>query len=74
MKIYNKIMLYFWLALSIVSLVVITYFGINEGFDRWIYYYTLPIIALLMFFFKRFMVSRMEKHMKFLEEQHKNNR
>jgi TRAP-type C4-dicarboxylate transport system permease small subunit len=72
MNVYNKIMQYFWLALSIVSTVGITYFGFTERFDRWIYYYALPVIALLMFFFKRFMIKRMENHMKFLEEQQKN--
>jgi hypothetical protein len=69
MKFYNQIMLYFWLALAIVSTVGITYYGFVEGFDRWVYYYFLPVVALLMFFFKRMMISRMEKHMKFLEEQ-----
>jgi TRAP-type C4-dicarboxylate transport system permease small subunit len=71
MNVYNKIMLYFWLALAIVSTVGISYYGFTEGFDRWLYYYALPIIALLMFFFKRFMIKRMEKHLKYLEEQHR---
>ncbi len=66
-------MLYFWLGLSIVSAISITYFGFTEGFDRWIYYYVVPVIALLMFFFKRYMVRRMEKHFEYLEEQKRKN-
>ncbi len=66
-------MLYFWLGLSIVSAISITYFGFIEGFDRWIYYYVVPVIALLMFFFKRYMVQRMEKHFEYLDEQKRKN-
>lgn len=65
-------MLYFWLVMGIGTAVAITYFGIQEGFDRWYHFYLFSIIALLMFFLRRTMLKRMEKHQKFLEEQQKN--
>lgn len=64
-------MLYFWLALAIVSGVAITYFGFTEGFDRWSYYYFVPVLALLMFVLKKWMLKRMAKHLQYLEEKEK---
>ncbi len=72
MKTYNNLMLYFWMAMGIVTTVSVTYFGIKEGFDRWYHFYLFAIIAFLMYFLRRTMMKRMEKHQKFLEDQ-KNN-
>lgn len=71
MEFYNKVMLYFWLGTAIVSSLIFTYMGITEGFDRWLAYYVISIIALLMYFARRWMIKRMNKHLKFLEEQRK---
>ena len=71
MEFYNKIMIYFWLTLSIVSGIVITYMCIQDGLERWMYYYVVPVLSLLMYFFRKWMVNRMNKHLKFLEEQNK---
>ncbi len=74
MRIYNKVMLYFWMALFVISMVTVTYMGFKEGFERWVFYYTFSAIALLMFFVRKFMMKRMEKHLTFLENQkNKNN-
>lgn len=72
MEVYNKIMLYFWLSLAIVSGIAVTYMCIQEGTDKWLFYYAAPIAALLMYFLRKIMIKRMHKHMKFLEEQQKN--
>ena len=69
MGIYNKLMLYFWLAMSILITVFVTVMGIREGFDRWYFYYAFGFIALLMFIVRRWMMKRMVKHLAFLEEQ-----
>jgi flagellar biosynthesis protein FliQ len=71
MQLYNKIMLYFWLVVGIVSLIVVSFNCITVGVDKWGLYFSMPLIAFLMFFFKRWMMKRMEKHMKFLESQQK---
>lgn len=71
MDLYNKVMLYFWLMLSIVSAIITTYKGFVEGFDRWYFYYAVSVVAILMFFFKKWMVKRMQKHIEYLNEKNK---
>lgn len=68
MALYNKIMSFFWLLMAIGSTIVITYFGYTDGFNRWLYYYAVPVVALIMYFFKKWMVKRMHKHMEYLNE------
>jgi hypothetical protein len=74
MEFYNKVMLYFWLSLAIVSAVAVTFMCIQEGLEKWFFYYTAPVAALLMYFLRKIMIKRMHKHMKFLEEQKKNSK
>lgn len=49
--------------------IVVTYMAITEGFRKWAFYYVFAGIALLMFIVRRWMIKRMEKHLKYLEEQ-----
>ncbi len=69
MQLYNKIMLYFWLALGLVSLLVVSYMCFSDGLNKWASYYVFSLVAFLMFFVKRWMMNRMEKHMAFLKEE-----
>jgi uncharacterized membrane protein len=69
MNFYNKIMLYFWFAMFLVTTLTVTYRGFMGGFDRWYFYYIFGILALLMFLVRRWMLKRMKKHLEFLEEQ-----
>ncbi len=62
-------MLKFWLIVSIVLPIVITYFVITDGFKKWGGYYVLAIFTFLMYIVRRFMMKRMEKHLAFLEEE-----
>ena len=73
MNLYNKIMLYFWLALSIASLLVVTVMGFLEGFDRWYFYYFFSGLSFMMFIVRKWMMRRMAKHLIFLEDQKKSN-
>jgi membrane protein YdbS with pleckstrin-like domain len=73
MKTYNKIMLYFWLLMAVFLFVVVTYMSISDGFSKWSFYYVFAGIAILMFIVRRWMIKRMDKHMKFLEEQKAQN-
>jgi len=68
MERYNQIMLYFWLAVGVFGLIAVTYFGTQEGFDKWAYYYIFPGLAFLMFLMRRFMMRRMKNHMEYLKE------
>lgn len=68
MRFYNQIMLYFWLIAAVLIFVVITYLSISEGFKKWSYYYIFAGLALFAFLLRRWMMKRMEKHMKYLEE------
>ncbi|MBL4863006.1 MAG: hypothetical protein JKY09_08330 [Crocinitomicaceae bacterium] len=69
MGLYNKIMLNFWLFAGILIFIVVTYMGFVEGFDVWSYYYLFSGLALFMFFMRKWMIKRMDKHMKYLNEQ-----
>ncbi len=69
MRIYNQIMLYFWLLAAVVIFIVITYLSITEGFKKWGYYYIFSVLAIFAFLVRRWMMKRMEKHVQFMEEQ-----
>lgn len=67
-------MLYFWLLMAVFLFIVVTYMAISEGFRKWAFYYVFAGIALLMFIVRKWMIKRMEKHMKYLEEQQAENK
>ncbi|MCH2231690.1 MAG: hypothetical protein MK105_15255 [Crocinitomicaceae bacterium] len=69
MKTYNKLMLYFWLLMAAFLFIVVTYMAITEGFRKWAFYYVFAGIALLMFIVRRWMIKRMNKHLKHLEDE-----
>lgn len=69
MQFYNKIMLYFWLFLAIATFLFISYMSYTDGIKKWGMYYIFVVIAIAMFFFRKWMMNRMEKHMAFLEKQ-----
>lgn len=71
MNTYNKIMQKFWLAISVIVFVTVTYMCFKEGFDKWALYYIFCLLTLGLFFIRRLMMKHMEKHQKFLEEQQK---
>jgi hypothetical protein len=69
MQFYNRIMLYFWLIMAIAIFFFISYMSYTEGIKKWGYYYIFVVTSIAMFFFKKWMMNRMEKHLAFLEEQ-----
>jgi hypothetical protein len=69
METYNKIMLYFWLLAAVLTALIVTIMGFVEGFDRWSLYYVFAGMAALMYFFKRWMMRRMQQHLAYLEKQ-----
>ena len=71
MGMYNKLMLRFWLVISIIIPIIVTYLCITEGFKTWASYYVLAVLAFMMYIVRKWMMKRMEKHLQFLEEQKK---
>lgn len=61
-------MLNFWLVVGVALLVFVSYKSYTDGFNKWGYYYVFAGLALIMYLFRKFMLKRMEKHLKYLEE------
>jgi len=72
MKTYNRIMLFFWLTMSVVIAFYVSVKCITEGFDRWGTMYIFSALAALMFFVKRSMMKRYQRN--FPSEQRKQNK
>lgn len=66
----NNAMKVFWLAIAVVSLIIVVVMGFRDGWDRWVYYLVFPGIALLMYLFRRFAGNRIADNM----EKDKNKR
>jgi hypothetical protein len=47
--------------------------GLKSGFERWYHFYLFGAISLLMYFVKKWMLKRMERHLLFLQEQNRQN-
>jgi hypothetical protein len=66
MQIYNKVMLFFWLLAAIFSLLFVSYMCFTVSIERWAMYFIVPAIAFGMFFFKRWMINRMDAHVAYM--------
>jgi len=69
MNVYNKVMKVFWLFFAIVLFFGVTYKSFTEGFERWAVYYLFVLLAVGMYFFKTWMMRRMERHIAYMKEQ-----
>ncbi|PWH85932.1 hypothetical protein [Brumimicrobium oceani] len=69
METYNKIMQLFWLVVGVITIIAVTVLGFKDGFERWSSYYVFGFFAILLYFVRRYMMKRMEKHQQFLNEQ-----
>lgn len=61
-------MLYFWLFVAVLLFLVVSYMCITEGFKKWAFYYVFALIAFFAFISRRFMMRRMEKMQREMEE------
>lgn len=68
---YNRFSGYLWLVIAGLSFITITYKIINEGAQTWLPYYIVPLMALLMYFTKKWMMKRMYRHLQQMAEQKK---
>ena len=69
MDLYNKIMKVFWLVFAIILFLIVTFKCFSEGFQRWAVYYLFVLLAVGMYFFKIWMMKRMERHIAYMKEQ-----
>lgn len=58
MQTYNKIMQLFWTLVIVIVVGFTTYKGFKEGFNRWMAYYALAFLALLILIIRRFMTKK----------------
>lgn len=73
MNLYNKIMKVFWLFIAIVMFIGVTVMCFVDGFDKWVFYYPLVLISFGMYFFKVWMMRRMESHIDYMSKKEKEN-
>lgn len=59
----NRYLEVFWWAITILILIIVTFLGITDGFDKWLYYYIMVILSVAMALMRRFMRKRLEKSM-----------
>ena len=64
-------MLYFWLFVAVLLFLVVSYMGLTQGFKKWAFYYVFALIAFFAFISRRFMMRRMAKMQKDMEEKAK---
>ena len=74
MKTYNLIMGYFWIAVAVISLIVVSYNGFTQGLDKWPGFYIFSVFATVSYVIKKWMMARMAKHEAFLKEQQNNGK
>jgi len=63
MKTYNRIMLFFWLIMTVILAVFVTVKCLTENFQRWAFMYIFVALSLFMFVMKRWMVKRYNRNM-----------
>jgi type VI protein secretion system component VasK len=61
-------MLYFWFFTAVLLFVVVSYMALTEGFKKWGFYYIFAFLALFAYITRKWMMKRMEKHVKYMEE------
>lgn len=71
MNTYNKIMKIIWLLIGTLMFIAVTVMCFVDGFEKWLFYYPLVLLAFGMYFFKVWMMKRMEKHIEYMSEKEK---
>jgi uncharacterized membrane protein SirB2 len=66
---YNKMSGNLWLVIAGLSFIAITYKIATEGAQTWLAYYVVPVMALLMYGTKKWMMKRMQRHLEEMVQQ-----
>ena len=60
-----------WFLIGTVMFIAVTVMCFVDGFEKWVFYYPLVLLAFGMYFFKVWMMKRMEKHIEYMAEKEK---
>lgn len=64
----------FWLVMTILIVIAVTYLGFTDGFDRWYFYYIFSGLTLALYFIRGYMMRHMEKHQEYLKQKEEEER
>jgi membrane protein implicated in regulation of membrane protease activity len=57
----NSILEKFWWVLTAVSFIMVLVFCFMQGFDKWAFYFIVPVVTAVMAIMRRFLRKRLEK-------------
>ncbi|MGV6861987.1 MAG: hypothetical protein ACWA41_09455 [Putridiphycobacter sp.] len=57
----NRILEKFWWAVAIITLVAVIYFSFVQGFDKWKFYFAVPVLAVIMALVRKFMSKKLDR-------------
>ncbi|MGB1103920.1 MAG: hypothetical protein ACPG21_09855 [Crocinitomicaceae bacterium] len=57
----NSILEKFWWAMTVATFILVLVMAIMQGFDKWAFYFLIPISTILMALMRRFMRKKLEK-------------
>lgn len=57
----NSILEKFWWAMTVATFILVLVIAIMQGFDKWAFYFLVPVLTILMALMRRFMRKKLEK-------------
>mgnify|MGYP000474700276 FL=1 len=57
----NSVLEKFWWAMTAVSLIMVLVFCFMQGWDKWGFYFIIPVVTAVMAVMRRFLRKRLEK-------------
>ena len=57
----NRMLMIFWFALAIITTIMVIVMGFIDGFNKWAFYFLVPVICLILAVVRRFMWKKLQK-------------
>ncbi|MFT5820347.1 MAG: hypothetical protein ACI8ZM_001586 [Crocinitomix sp.] len=57
----NSVLEKFWWAMTAVSLIMVIVFCFMQGWNKWAFYFIVPVVTAVMALMRRFLRKRLEK-------------
>jgi membrane protein implicated in regulation of membrane protease activity len=57
----NSILEKFWWAMTVATFILVLVMAIMKDFDKWAFYFLVPVLTILMALMRRFMRKKLEK-------------
>lgn len=57
----NSILEKFWWAMTVATFILVLVMAIMQDFDKWAFYFLVPVLTILMALMRRFMRKKLEK-------------